>query len=1472
MKKYIPFIFLFILVLGYSNSAFSQRKEFTENPATFLKELEDIYKNDSRKESREALDAFSKLWQKAAFDAEEQKQIMEFGNTMLRARLRAYPEFTAYLNLLSGYKNKQLARDKFDSYHEIAEQLLQKSKKDFTDFTVACQNLFEDQVLYKTNAREWIVSATDYTLKLEGAEPFFIFDKTDLTLYTRGDTLEIRGIKGRFSTSSNKFAGQGGEVDWTRVGFSKERAYAKLKRVNINLTSNEYSADSAMFYYPQVFAKPIMGRLMDKGTAEDKKQNASYPRFYSYQSVFELKNIFKNIDYKGGFALVGNQILGTSADSSRAMITIKQGNKVVMRAMSQSFTIEPAKISASKAATSFYLGKDSLYHTQTYFNYQDNTRQLLLSRDNVGLYIAPFFDSYHKLEYNPANLVWNIDSSTLQLKSITNKSQEIEFTSADFFSMNQYLNVQGLVSYNPLKKLATYVGKGGNRTITEKELEVEFQNKIGYINNMLFMLANQGYIFYDITGGKIVVKDKLLHYVAAAENKVDYDIIRFTSVISALPNGKLDLNSFDLTLEGISTVNLSDSQATVIIPSDQRIVVKKDRNMDFGGQIKSGRFDFFGKTFNFNYAAFKIALNNVDSVKFKFPEYDQNGKFVRMRTIQNTIQNANGFLYIDEPNNKSGRKDFPKYPIFECQKESFVFYDKPSIFNGVYDRKRFFFKVNPFIVDNLDKFTAEGLQFPGTFESANIIPIIKNALTIQEDFSLGFKTQSPEPNGFSLYKGKGTGKGQFRLSNAGFRADASVQYLPSLTVGKDIIFFPDSMFSARSESFEIPEIANGKYPPLSGKGTINKWKPYKDSMYVYKGKEAISVYNGKIDFAGSFILTPVELVGNGQMAYQNLIINSQKFAFLPKNIRSKDGEVSIKSPTSKRNALEAKGVNLDLDLTKDFGKFSTNNDTSQVFLPNNRFATTLNTFTYDIASKQVEFTKAPTQKTDDAYFISNNPTQGDLKFKSQKASYNINKSTVRAQGVPFVLIADSKIFTPDEEISIEQEGNIGSLKGAQIITSDEDGYHKIYKAYVTILAENKFTGYGYIDYKDKAGNKYPIPLNDIRVNENERTIARGTILDSSKFYLHPGMRYIGNVNLLSTRKNLEFDGYLTLEHAQPALRTEPVYIKQIIEPDSAIINITSAKNQTGAPLFTGTFISTDSNKIYNLLLGKKKNTADLEVFSATGVVRFDIKNDEFRLGDKAKAGAMDKDEEAREGNMFRYNRKKDELLTEGIFNPGVDYKKVKLAVAGSGKYEFARNRNTFDWVGLIDLPFPADPSKQLLDTLMAESGELEDADVANDNVLNALSMMVTRDKDKEKVINESGQGAIPYSGVLKVNYVFSSLKMTWVDSLRTFVTYDKLGLANIFGTLYNKEIDGVVAFTRGTGKNNDELGILLIPNEGSFNYVHYADGQLRYMGSDMDLVDKMAAAAKKFEKSNKGFRLKQAAMEDVFLLYSKKPQ
>ena len=143
--------------------------------------------------------------------------------------------------------------------------------------------------------------------------------------------------------------------------------------------------------------------------------------------------------------------------------------------------------------------------------------------------------------------------------------------------------------------------------------------------------------------------------------------------------------------------------------------------------------------------------------------------------------------------NKSGRQDFPEYPKFISNEKTYVYYDRPDVYNGIYKRNSFYFEVDPFELDSIKGYSRDNLRFKGTLYSADIFPPIKETLVLRKnDFSLGFNTRTG-PVGLPLYSGKATFWHEIDLSNQGLRGSGRIEYLAANMNPDYLIFFPKFM-------------------------------------------------------------------------------------------------------------------------------------------------------------------------------------------------------------------------------------------------------------------------------------------------------------------------------------------------------------------------------------------------------------------------------------------------------------------------------------------------------------------------------------------------------------------------------------------------------------------------------------------------------------------------------------------------------
>lgn len=1442
---------LFIILLcliSFISRSFAQENTF--DPSKFLDALKDEFKTSNREATKKAYDNFMETWENGLFTEDEQKKIVETGNMMFKNRYHSYPDFENYLKALVAYKDSAAGQSGFLEWHDALAQLIDE-KRDFNTLNEKLFYLYTDKAIYESNTKNWYVGKTDFKLSMVNKEPFLEFDNIDLMCVTPGDTLTVYGTSGKLNVPDDKWFGKGGKITWERVKFNPNDVYATINNpYKILLKESEVSVDSATLHNNYVFDFPIQGKLHEKAFVVGKGENADYPQFQSYGTKYKIDNFSKNVTYIGGFSMQGAQVLGTGSENKKAEIRVKYNNNLALRAESDLFVISLEKIVAAKALVKIYFHEDSLYHPQVKFSFLIDDRVLSISRSDVGVSASPFYDSYHNLYIEIDNLEWNIDKPFVEMAMILNSFEPAKFTSDQFYNRNEYLKVQSVLDYNPLEKLIQYEEKSKSSSFTDAEFAAFMGTNTKAIQPLLIRLGMAGFILYQIDQGNITILDKVEHYVKAYKNKTDYDNLQIQSVISALSNATLDINSADLTIRGVGKVTISDSQSVYIFPHDQTLTVKKNRDMLFDGQILAGRFHFFGKNFDFQYDPFKFILDNVDSLKLYFPGKDGN-----MLAVKNVLQDISGTVYVDNPKNKSGRLNFSEYPIFDCSKEAMVYYDRPGIFNGVYDRNRFYFQVKPFKVDSLDNFTMKGVQFNGTFNSGNIFPTFDHYLYLMDDYSLGFETNTPE-EGYPLYGGKGKGVVHFKLSNKGLRGSGVVDYLPSTTRSQKILFFLDSM-NAQAETFDIPKEGQTKYPQVIGKNTYNHWVPYNDSMYIYKKDIPLLVYNEDFKFDGDLILTPENLIGNGTIDYQNSIIKSKALALMPTRITTDSASFYLKSDREGLAAFYSPNVKLDLDLNNNILIGVSNTNEATTSFQYNRYLTSIKEFRWDINEKSISMKTPPDQKIKDAYMVSTDPDQDSLMFNTTAAFFDLDDYTINAKNIPYISVADAQIYPEGKEVFIEKDAHMRSLDHAVIKVDTNYFFHEFKNSLINIFGQKKYTAYGTYEYVDMFGNKQNIFFKDIRVGEDGVTIAKGEITDSVNFYINPKFFFRGDVNLYAKRKELLFDGFAAPKLASEELRTQWFKYSDTVFADSFFVKTSDIVNDKDKPLKTGIFISKASNEIYTLFLGEKENPDDYEVFTAKGLLHYDFKESRFEVVDPDLLTT-----ETLVGNSFTFDDQKLKASCFGNINFNIENKFVDLNTAGEINFNLKDTSYNLDVVMSLNFPFDEVAQKMMADSVVDFGFYLPDTKDDRTIVEKGIATIVKDKKVKENLLgNIESFGLYTLDKNYTPNFLMTDLQLKWDKDSSAFVSENGVGVGSIYQTNVNKKLKGGLLIKKKPTR--ETLTLLLESVNGNWYYFDISNERLNVLASDLEFNNQVVETFKKYSKGK--FQIFTARRGNIYI-------
>lgn len=1441
MKAYpifIPFLFLAFSLVASAQQ--NQLRSFLEDPVKFPEEMKDFFEENSgannKKEAKEFIEQFTLSWNTKLSD-KHKKAAYTTCNLMLKKHLRPFPDFKNYLNSLVGIVNSGRSDQTFSSWQACVDKIVNgKYIKNLSEYLSMSDHLFSSNTFYSSPVVSWSSSNNNYSFEYDTI-PRVIFHGLNLRGNNgKGDSAVIHNTKGIYYPSLGKFIGSGGRVTWVKAGLDENIAYAEIKKYEVIVKVGSYTADSSIFYNKLYFGgKSLPGKVIDRVLAEA-GDKSSYPRFESYSKRLQIKNLTDGVDFDGGFAMRGERFIGMGGELEDAFLVFKRNNKPFLKAASQTFYITDEKISTDNTSILIWLDKDSIVHPNLSLKFIVKERRLSLIRSDEGVSRSPFVNTYHAIDMYFEELAWNVDDPRIELRALAVSSQtEADFESSNYFKEERYDRLQGMATMHPLVAIKSYVKSIGD----VKEFFIEDIARYMKITSdetrpLMVRLSSLGFLIFDTDNDKIYVKDKLIDYTMARARKIDYDIINFHSE-DTRNNASLNLLNYDLTIRGVNRILMSDSQNVVIYPRPNEVVLKKNRNFNFTGIITAGRFEFFGKEFSFEYDKFKINLTNVDSLRIKVQtnEADANGnyKLVRVKTV---IEDINGDLFIDNPANKSGIKRFVQYPIFNSNKESYAFYDKKSIQHGVYSKDKLYFKLEPFSIDSLDNFKNEALNFKGIFVSGGVFPEFSENLTLQPDYSLGFVRHTP-PEGLPLYGGKANYKSQIRMSNQGLKGDGTIDYITSTTTSKDFNFYPDSM-NAMAEKFDVREQATQpEFPQVAGQDVFVHWIPNHDRMLVSKRQKSISCYKGQSQFHGTLELTPAMLTANGKMDFSGASLDSRLMKLQRIKFTADTSNFHLQSDQLGDLAFSTINVNAKVDFDRRTADFKSNGKGSIVKFPVNQYICYMDRFKWYMDKNEIELgsddkkTLSGSDITLDApEFISIHPKQDSLRFYAPRARYDTKKNIITAIDVPYINVADARIFPDSGKVVIKKGAEMQTLKNSKILANAVTKYHNLYNVSANVFSRKNYVASGYYDYIDELKTKHPFYFSNISVDTTIQTFAETDIPDSIHFALSPNFEFHGKVQLFASNQFLQFNGVTRIQHSCSLLERGWIRFSAEVNPEQIYIPIAREMDGPGGEkIATSIILNLDSLHVYSAFLSPKKSNKDVEVLRSEGFLFFDKASREYRVSNKEKLV-----ERSIPGNYLSLNINKCVMYGEGKMNFGVDLGQVLVLPAGSANHFLVSDSTDFDVMMLLDFFFDKGAMGKMAEAINADAN-LKPIDFSRSLYEKGLREFMEKEKADKLISQINLYGSFKkFPEELEKAIFFTDVKMKWNTAASSYLSAGKIGIGNVYNNQVNKFVDGKIELKKKKG--GDILTIYLELDGSNWYFFSYSRGLMQAISSNND--------------------------------------
>ncbi|MGQ1787208.1 hypothetical protein [Saccharicrinis sp. GN24d3] len=1400
-------IFTLFIILLICNLAFSQSKPqtFSSNTEEFVPKMEELFKTIADKKYAKAyIEELSVFWFSPETDEEQKKLIIDNCNALAKKRAKPIPDYENYLKTVRVYLQADIPQSTFWAWNNAVSDLIKKPRlhlRTVNNYLQTTSQLLTDSIIYSTPSNQWKTNNNNWTFSYQNNELIATFPRLNLTCYSKNDSIKIFDTKGTFNFSTKIWKGDKGKVTWERSGFDATQVNASFGAYSFPLKQSYFQIDSAQFYNTIYFDHPLTGRLRHKVMDIKSAANSSYPQFTSVEQRFKLDNIHPDINYEGGFSQNGSKFLGSGTHDNPATITIFRNDTVFLTAKSLYFALRKDQILSNDTEVKFRIDSNYIYHPGLIFKLMVKENELHLIRNGEGLALSPYFNTFHNVSMDIELLTWKLDSDMMDLKMVSGAAENHgEFESLSYFRESFYNSLQGMDAIHPLQGLKNCSEMHQGKSFTASEYARMVHLPESQIRQQVIQLSFFGFIGYNVNTDMIELRQRLHDYLQFRLGKKDYDVIRFISLTPGkIANAQIDLLNYDINVNGVKSISISDNQNVVFFPKNEHILLKRNRNFVFDGAINAGMLNLYGDGFKFDYDNFQIDMKNIDSVRMKVQtgELDYFGQ-PQMTYVKNAIENLSGSLKIDEASNKSGKDFHSEYPMLNSNKESYVYYDKPEIQNGQYSRDKFYFKLDTFTMDSISKLSAINFDFSGTFVS-NIFPTFDERLTVREDYSLGFTRKTPK-EGYSVYGDRAKYIADIDLSNKGLKGKGTLKYLTSTSKSENLIFLPDRA-TGQAYEFTLEKSEEGvQYPDAQGRYNHINYLPYQEQLISKSQEEAFTMYNNEASLDGEIVVAPEGASGKGTFYMDKANIASRDMTFGGYTMMADSSDFNLANSSEIDEGVSFNTTNLvsNIDFKERQGKFTSRSGANPVNFTDNRYVSYISEFSWDMQNNHIYMGASGSEGN---RFVSTHKKQDSLDFRVPLARYDVENKIIYAEEVKNINVADANIILNDGLITIRENADIAPIDSVSIILTNDSAFtHTIYNSHLKIDGKFDYSGYGEYDYYNGEGKKFTFQFNTIELNEDLKTIAEGTIQEDELFTFDKNFTFKGKTRLTSTAQHLSFDGGVQMLHQCSSGPQTYIYFDAAIDPHNILIPIGEQPvNFDRKKIYRDFYLTKDSAHIYSTFLASRNDYSDIPIITAGDYLYFNDNQNAFEIANLSKIQNPDTT-----GVLFRYSNSNCQLLAEGKMDMGIDLGHITLNSSGTIIDDPNKDKVLISTMLGIDFFFNETATQQMVIEIMGSTAP--DSKQSDQGFKKRLAELVgVKEADKITRLKKAGKPIEELHESINNMFLLGNIDFKFDGKTHAYIADGKADLAMIKNNIINKKVDIKAEIVKKRSGNSIDL-------------------------------------------------------------------
>lgn len=1130
LRKKLWIIGLFLVLFLFPSKVFSQEKViFSKDPAVFITQVSEILQRNSNEKikdkSRKLVPDLSTRWKKGRFNKAEKDAIIEISQALVDDKLSTSMVFFEFFYIVDELEASKWVHDNLINYLICTKKLYKKKGKDaLRDHLAFTDQFVKHNVLNTRSSMSWCLVNTRFRFADED-ELTIVVEKGNIACVARGDSSIIENTSGVFVKSGKEllWKGHGGVVSWRRFKMGND-VYAKLSDYSINMANMEYEADSVVLFDKKMLDDPVVGKLHDKALLNVSSEKAEYPLFVSYSDEYEMRSKFKNVNVKGAVGLKGKYFTVFGTSQRYAEMNIWHADSISGEFSSNAFMFKDNIITAKDVSMKIRIRRDSVFNSGLTMRYDNDHREIMLYNIEKGSVKSPYIDSYHNTRMKSEAMYWNIDDNKLRFNKLKSPNNEnaARINSQNYFNKNEFMALQRMDDTNPMYVIEKVMLQNETDFVSLKDVAYFIRMDLKQAYNLIKDLVNNGYLIYDQKAEVAYPTKDFYMAVAASKKKIDFDVININSVTTNFePNIVYDMRTNDLNLSGVDNVYISSFEVTKknknneevtihdkleVRPYDKTITIKKDFEMLFSGSMDVGQFTFYIRDGVFNYEDFLMDLPHVDSVAFRNKEG---------RRIDNVVVDCSGIFYINDKENKSGKRIIPKYPLFDSNKECYVFFDKKVTNQGMLDKSKFRFIIPNFHVEGA--FAVDNFDQHGILHSS-IFPDIEETLVVmEEDNSLGFDHMVEDEEESKIYNGKATFVNRLHLSNSGFYGDGSVNFMTTFMDSHRFNFYLDSLncTTYRYEMLAVNE-ENLSYPYANVDVIGARLNMQNDKLHLNTIKNPLNLYDNS-NFAGYARLDSTGFIANGRLNVDKANVRSKFFVLKERDFTADSSRFAVNDDRL-GEAFVTSNYRSYVDYNSRQSSFLKIDPTSQLIFPLNKMTSNLGSVDWYMDESRVFISG-----DDNGKIVSTNAPDSKIVFTLSQCGYTFNNLVLTAYDTKRINLADAQINPPLRDINIKTDARIDTISDATIIVLNTKEFrHDFLDAVVRFDKQNYYHATGFLVFDTVTYQRQM--FENIWSDSTNFTKAISSVKEEDNIIVHGKFKFRGKITMVDKDKRFALDG------------------------------------------------------------------------------------------------------------------------------------------------------------------------------------------------------------------------------------------------------------------------------------------------------------------------------------------------------------